>query len=56
MWASAALPLVLVASSAAGCALLPKKSVQDAVAAAPNEARTPPPAGRMFFEGRGGAP
>jgi outer membrane protein len=38
---------VAVTAGAAGCSLLPKKSVQDAVAAAPHEPWTPPPAGRM---------
>ncbi len=43
-------PLALLLAAAAagpGCSLLPKKSVQDAVAAAPNQPWTPPPAAAM---------
>jgi outer membrane protein len=39
--------LLFAAAAASGCSLLPKKSVQDAVAAAPNEPWTPPAAAAM---------
>jgi outer membrane protein TolC len=42
-----ALVLFAAAAACASCSLLPKKSIQDAVAAAPNEPWTAPPAGKM---------